>query len=273
MNVSQEFNSVLQKANDGQAAAMSKEITDLLNSEWNKLNEALTAEGIQPVVEVSYSPDHDAFIAILEKYIAPQTNAECYGIEGRLENMNIVASIYNSINSENGEDELAVDMDYYYGDIELSPALYTGRELADGERVKKFDHIPTIIDIIKMCVEFNSGTPLFDIDKGAPFYDEIAPLLGAVEVELQGGASDQPNCEADGDPDLPPRIHGRGIGHPIVLDAPGGPDTDDDDIDEIPDDCQDCNPKDVCPDCVNRDKCAMPCYDPDTPDDEESGEK
>lgn len=263
MDIPSNINDVLQKANDGESAKLGQEITDLLNMGWKKLSEVLGGEGVPPVVSLSYSPDHDAFVAILDKYI--KFDYEKNPPKGTLQKMNIVASVYNTFNGETGEEEVAIDMDYYYGDAEFGPVLYNGRELADGETITKFDHIPTTIDIMRMVVETDSATPLFDIDQNAPFYDQIEPFLT--------GSGEQPpkigHPEGWGD-DLPSegmtehKVDMGQNGHvrqtPTVEAADAV-----DNSDEVPEECKDCDVKAKCTACEDRAKCACPCYDPENP--------
>lgn len=266
MDISTTFSDVLQKANDGKSAEMSEKISQLLNEEWQKLTEALSAEGLPPVVSLSFSPTHEKFIDILAEYIDIDEDDD--NVLGSLDNMNLVASVYSTVNPETGEDDLAIDMDYYYGDTEFAPALYNGRELMDGEKIKKFDHIPTTIDIIRMCVEFNSGTPLFDIDKNAPFYDNVAPFLGGNEdagTDTLGG-EDEP-YPREKKPKIDPRAH---MPAPIVVGADTGDDESADEPLEIPEECQTCNPRNKCPSCPQIDQCALPCYEFPNADDSES---
>lgn len=255
MDISTQFSDVLQKANDGKSAEMGEKISQLLNEEWQRLTDALSAEGLPPVVSLSFSPNHEKFIDILAEYI--DINEDDDSVLGSLDNMNLVASVYSTINPETGEDDLAIDMDYYYGDTEFAPALYNGRELRDGEKIKRFDHIPTTIDIIKMCVEFNSGTPLFDIDKNAPFYDNVAPFLSGDKIEGTDtlGGEDEPYPREE-QPKIDPRAH---MPTPIVV----GADTADGEDEElaIPEECQICDPRNKCPFCPQLDQCALPCYD------------
>lgn len=254
MDIPTTFSDVLEKANDGRSAELGEAISKLLNEEWAKLSEALSAEGMPPVVSLSFSPNHDKLIAILEQYIRFDDSDEIFG---SIDNMNLIASIYSTVNPETGEDDLSIDVDYYYGDTEFQPALYNGRELRDGEKIKRFDHIPTTIDIIKMCIEFNSGTPLFDIDKNAPFYDSVAPFLGGDKDEGTDtlGGEDEPYPREEKRPKIEPQAN---VPRPIIPSDMENRCEEEDAGDS--DECRTCDPTMKCPTCESRENCAAPCY-------------
>lgn len=146
---------IMSQYSDERTEHMSLDLSNMMNEEWAKLQDALNVLE-SSVLNVTFALPKPKVTEIMRRYFDPE-------YQDRAEDWDIVCSVYLQQDEEGGDPKVQADLEYYYKETEYQPSIYVG-QTERPENITVFKSMPSAVEVMKAAMDQDSAVPMFEIE-------------------------------------------------------------------------------------------------------------